>query len=39
MSPIRAAYIEAIQAADRLDYAPFIKLHEQYASSKAEPPG
>jgi len=32
VSPIRADYIAAIQAADRLDYAPLVKLHQQFAS-------
>ncbi|AMV27688.1 Fic/DOC family protein [Gemmata sp. SH-PL17] len=32
VSPIRSEYIAAIQAADRLDYAPLVKLHQQYAS-------
>ena len=30
MSPIRAEYIEAIQAADRNDYRPLIELHRRY---------
>jgi Fic-DOC domain mobile mystery protein B len=38
-SPIRATYIAAIQAADQLEYAPFIALHQQYASDKSEPAG
>ncbi|MBN9121955.1 MAG: mobile mystery protein B [Planctomycetes bacterium] len=31
VSPIRSEYIAAIQA-DRLDYAPLVKLHERFAS-------
>lgn len=29
-SPIREAYLAAIQAADRLDYAPLVALHKQH---------
>jgi Fic-DOC domain mobile mystery protein B len=29
-SPIREAYISAIQAADRMDYAPLVELHKQH---------
>ncbi len=32
VSPIRAEYIAAIQAADRLDYAALVELHQRYAS-------
>ena len=32
VSPIRSEYIAAIQAADRLEYAPLVELHQRYAS-------
>jgi Fic-DOC domain mobile mystery protein B len=33
VSPIRSAYIEAIQAADRLEYGPLVELHRQHTPS------